>query len=137
MASEADVLARKKETSDKISTQVRTLGVGILALTWGLMVSDSAIARDMTAKLKMPLLVVGTLAIGVILLDFLQYVCSYEVARSLLNHMEENKLKEGDYPYSSALYRLQSVLFYGKQIVMAGAAFYLLYALTRFILGTR
>src|SRR2546430_2655418 len=99
MASEAEILARKKEMSDKISTQVRTLGVGILALTWGLTVSDSAIAKDITAKLKMPLLWVGTLAIGVIFLDFLQYVCSYEVARRLLNYMEANKLTVGEYDY--------------------------------------
>ena len=136
MASEADILTRKKDMSDKISTQVRTLGVGILALTWGLTVSDSAIAREMTGKLKISLLVVGTLAVGVILLDFLQYVCAYEVARRLLNLMEKQSSKDGDYDYSSPLYKLQSVLFYGKQVVLAGAAFYLLYALVRFIMGT-
>jgi hypothetical protein len=135
MASEADILARKKDMSDKISAQVRTLGVGILALTWGLTVSDSAIAKEMTAKLKMPLLWVGTLAIGVILLDFLQYVCAYEVARRLINQMEANKQTEGEYDYKSLLYKLQSVLFYGKQILLAAASFYLLYELIRFIVG--
>jgi len=135
MASEAEILARKKDMSDKISAQVRTLGVGILALTWGLTISDSAIAKEMTAKLKMPLLWVGTLAIGVILLDFLQYVCSYEVARRLINQMEANKQTEGEYDYKSLLYKLQSVLFYGKQILLAAASFYLLYELIRFILG--
>jgi hypothetical protein len=135
MASEAEILARKKDMSDKISTQVRTLGVGILALTWGLAVSDSAIAKEITVRLRMPLLWVGTLAIGVILLDFLQYVCSYEVARRLINYMEANKLTDGEYDYSSVLYRLQSVLFYGKQILLAAGAFYLIYELIRFILG--
>lgn len=135
MASEADILARKKDMSDKISAQVRTLGVGILALTWGLTISDSAIAKEMTAKLKMPLLWVGTLAIGVILLDFLQYVCSYEVARRLMNQMEANKQTEGEYDYKSLLYKLQSILFYGKQILLAAASFYLMYELIRFIVG--
>jgi hypothetical protein len=137
MASEADVLARKKDMSDKISTQVRTLGVGILALTWGLAVSDSAIAKEMTSKLRMPLLWTGTLAIGVILLDFLQYFCSHEVARLLLNRMERDKVKDAEYDYRSPLYRLQYALFYGKQILLAVTTFYLLYELIRFILGAR
>ena len=137
MATEAEILARKKDMSDKISAQVRTLGVGILALTWGLTVSDSAIAKEITAKIKMPLLWVGTLAIGVILLDFLQYVCSYEVARRLINQMEAKKQAEGEYDYKSLLYKLQSVLFYGKQVLLAAASFYLLYELIRFIVGLR
>ena len=137
MASEEDVLARKKDMSDKISTQVRTLGLGILALTWGLVVSESAIARDITKRLRTPLLCVGTLAIGVILFDFLQYACAYEVARRLLNKMEAEKSTEGYYDYSSPLWILQSVLFYAKQIVLGLAAFYLIYALICFLLATR
>jgi hypothetical protein len=137
MATKADILARKKDMSDKISTQVRTLGVGILALTWGLTISDSAIAKEMTVKLKMPLLWVGTLAIGVVLLDFLQYVCAYDVARRLLNYVEANSLAEGEYDYTSPLWILQSVLFYGKQLLLAAASFYLLFEFVRFILGTR
>lgn len=135
MASEADILARKKDMSDKISTQVRTLGVGVLALTWGIMVSDSTIAKEMTSRLRVPFLVIGTLAVLVILLDFLQYVVGYEVARRLLRDMEARKATEGEYDYGAWSYRLQSVLFYGKQLILLVATFYLLYELVRFILG--
>jgi hypothetical protein len=123
-----------KDMSDKISTQVRTLGVGILALTWGLMVSDSAIAKEMTGKLRMPLLWTGTLAILVILLDLLQYICGYQVARLLIKEMERQKKAEGEYEYTTLLYRSQSWLFYGKQLLLAVASFYLLYKLVGFIL---
>jgi hypothetical protein len=114
-----DVLDRRKEMSDKISTQVRTLSVGLLAFTWGLLVSDSALAKEMTASLKWHLLVIGGMAIVVVLLDFLQYSFGHEVALKLLRQMEVSKAKEGEYNYDDPLWRLQNWLFYAKQVLLS------------------
>ncbi len=126
MATKNNVLDRKKESSDKISAQVRTLGVGILALTWGLLASDSAIAKQMATTLRMPLLRAGTLAVLVILLDYMQYFFAHEVARLLLNQMERDGLNEGQYNYKSWPYRLMYWLFYGKQALLLLVTVYLL-----------
>jgi len=120
--------------SDKISTQVRTLSVGLLAFTWGLLVSDSALAKGMTASLKWHLLLIGGMAIVVVLLDFLQYSFGHEVARKLLRHMEVSKAEEGEYDYNDPLWCLQHRLFYAKQVVLVVATTYLLVAVVTFLL---
>jgi hypothetical protein len=105
----------------------------LLAFTWGLLISDSALAKEMTAGLKWHLLVIGALAICVVLLDFLQYSFGHEVARRLLRYMESNKLSEAGYNYEDPFYVLQGRLFYAKQIVLLAATAYLLVAIVTFL----
>jgi hypothetical protein len=134
MATEKEVLERKKETSDKVSTQVRTMGLGLLAFTWGLIISDSPLAKAIAETLKWHLLVIGFLSILTVFLDFLQYVVGYQVALRLLRSMEARGADTGDYNYESFLWRAQNWLFYAKQILLAMAASYLLIAVAVFLL---
>ena len=134
MATEKEVLERKKDTSDKVSTQVRTMGLGLLAFTWGLIISDSPLAKAIAETLKWHLLLIGFLSILTVFLDFLQYVLGYQVALRLLRSMEARGADTGDYDYKSFLWRAQNWLFYGKQILLAMAASYLLMAIIVFLL---
>ena len=133
MASEKEILDRRKEMSDKISTQVRTLGVGILALTWGLVVSDSAIAKSITAALKWHLLLIGAFAMSVILADFLQYACGHEVARRTLRKMESAHADSAQYDYRDPFWIWQTRFFYLKQITLLAATTYLLIAIITYL----
>jgi hypothetical protein len=134
MVTEKEVLERKQEMSDKISTQVRTVGIGLLAFTWGLLVSDSAIARSIAEPLKWHLLVISLLAILVVFLDFFQYVLGHETARKLIRQMERQSTGEGQYDYGSRLWKFQYYFFYAKQIGVTVAAVYLLAVILTFLL---
>lgn len=133
MASEKDILDRRKEMSDKISTQVRTLGIGILAFTWGLVVSDSAVAKGIATDLKWHLLLIGCLAIVVILADFLQYACGHQVALRTLRKMEAEGKDSAEYDYKDPFWVWQTRFFNLKQIVLIAATVYLLAAIVTYL----
>jgi hypothetical protein len=126
MATKKDVLERKKEASEKVSTQVRTLGVGVLAVTWGLLASDSVIALQIATTLRVSLMVIGVMAVIAILLDFLQFVLAHEIAKSMLVEMEAKKLQEIEYDYTKLTYRLMYGFYNWKQIVLSIATLYLI-----------
>ena len=133
MASEKDILDRRKEMSDNISTQVRTLGIGLLAFTWGLVVSDSAVAKSITSDLKWHLLLIGCLAIVVILADFLQYACGHQVALRTLRKMEADGKDSAEYDYKDPFWIWQTRFFNIKQIVLIVATVYLLAAIVTYL----
>jgi hypothetical protein len=133
MASEKDILDRRKEMSDKISTQVRTLGIGLLAFTWGIVVSDSAVAKGIAADLKWHLLLIGCLAIVVILADFLQYACGHQVALRTLRKMEADGKDSAEYDYTDPFWIWQTRFFNIKQIVLIVATVYLLAAIVTYL----
>ncbi|MGC2743821.1 MAG: hypothetical protein WA672_11580, partial [Candidatus Angelobacter sp.] len=90
MANQKDVLERLHFITDRLSTQVRTLGLGILVVTWGIFIGDSPTARDMSHGLKVPLLLAGAGSILAMLLDFLQYVAGYLDAQTTLRTLEHS-----------------------------------------------
>lgn len=117
-----DILERQKEISDKISTQVRTIALGVLALTWGTVTSDSPVAREITASFLPPFLGAGLFAVLALIFDFAQYVCSFHVARdAYLNR--DRKTNLGDYDEESEFFKWQYRLFRAKQVSTALAVF--------------
>lgn len=113
-----DILERQKETSDKISTQVRTIALGVLALTWGTVTNTSAIAQEITTHFLPALLLADLFAIFALMFDFAQYACSYQVARdAYVNRDRETNL--GDYDDESEFFKWQYWLFRLKQISTA------------------
>ena len=121
-----DVRTRLKDVSDKISAQVRTLGLGVIAFTWGLLVGDAPVAKNLAASFRWQILAIGGLAILSLLLDFLQYVAGYKNALALFTHMESAGDMEGQYDYSSFSYRVQNFCFSAKQAVLLVATGWLL-----------
>jgi hypothetical protein len=135
VANKKDVLERLHFVTDRLSTQVRTLGLGILAVTWGVFIGDSPTAKDMSHGLKVPLLLAGAGSILAMLLDFLQYVAGYLDAQTTLRTLEHSDKEDVKFDPHRLTYRLQSVLFTTKQwsltiatIMLLGAiAYYLMY----------
>jgi len=116
------ILERQKETSDKISTQVRTIALGVLALTWGTLTNSSATAEEITKHFLPMLLLADLFAILALIFDFAQYACSYQVARdAYLNRDRETNL--GDYDEESEFFKWQYRLFRAKQVSTALAVF--------------
>jgi len=99
--------------TDKLSTQVRTIALGILVFVWGLLVGQSATTLDIAKHWKWTLMGLGGAAIFVMLIDFLQYVAAYWNVSSL----EQTMGQTGEYDTSSISYKLRLNLF-GLKIVL-------------------
>jgi hypothetical protein len=104
--------------SDRISTQVRTLGISLLAITWGLIIAQPQIAGPLPDDLKKSLLIVGVLALAAIICDFLQYSVAYLNNKALLDNMEDKKLDEAAYDYTATTYKLRGFFFWAKQVLL-------------------
>ena len=86
MATQNDILAREKDVTDKISTQVRTIAVGLIVFTWSIYnASDHTLAAGMKTVLAPLFLVVDIFCIGALLADFLQYVFAKVSVENSLN----------------------------------------------------
>lgn len=123
------------EVSDRLSSQSRTLGLGLLAFTWGVLVSDAEVARQLAHARKWQLFLISLLAIAGLLLDFLHYVAAYRVAKKLIDKMDSTNASAGSYDYKSIAYKLQFVCFHGKQLILAGSAVWLLITVIWFLVG--
>lgn len=122
MPSINDVIEELQFLSDRISTQVRTIAIGLLAITWAILVGDSSFLRKLSEGLGKSLLLIALLCIFVLLLDFLQYVTSYIYVDKVRRSAEDGKTKaqtnedgsEIEYP-ESVLRMLRECFFWVKQ----------------------
>jgi len=120
-----DIIEELQFISDRISTQVRTIALGLLAIAWAILVGDSTFLRKLSEGLGKNLLLIACLSIFVLLLDFLQYVVAYIYVDQVRNAAEELKKEDSkngesneiDYPVST-LRKFRSAFFWAKQIVL-------------------
>ena len=121
--------------SDKISEQVRAVCLGILAVTWGLLVGDSGIAKAISNQLKGSLLAIGVAAIMVMVLDFLQYVAGYFDTLLIFNDAQARNATEASWDSGSFLYRMRQFCFYFKQVMLLVVVAAMLWKFGRWWLG--
>jgi hypothetical protein len=131
MPSKQDVISQLNAVTDKLSDRARTTALGVLALTWGLFIGDSAAARAITVHLKVGLLLLGAGAMLVLFLDFLQYFFGYFSTRRVLEQIESENTNEGSYDYDSWFWRLRLFFFWAKQAVLIFTVVLLLVLLGR------
>jgi hypothetical protein len=113
--------------SDRLSTQTRTIALGLLAATWALLLSESPSAKTVASSLSIHLLLIGDVCVIALLIDYFHYVSGYFVDYELLKRMEANKLDSAQFEKSDLLYKLRKYCFYGKQIfTIVGAVWFLL-----------
>jgi len=129
------VVQRLAVVTDRLSTQVRTLSIGLIAFTWGLFTGESAIAKELAQSFKKQIIVIGCLAISALLFDLLQYVAGYKVSKKLLDSMDREKLQEAEFDYRELSYRAQNWFFILKQCAVILACFWLLVRVIIYLLG--
>ena len=134
MVEKPEVIEQLNQLTDRLSTQVRTVALAVLALTWGLLIGESDVALSVTQSLKTHLLAIGAMAIVVMFMDFLQYVCGHRNTSRLLSKMEEKDLKETEYDYEALSYKCRRWLFLSKQWVLAFTVIWLLIVLGKWLL---
>ena len=130
-----DIVEELQWISDRISTQVRTLGVGLIAVTWGLLIAQPQIAGPMPEWIKKHLLISGVLALSAMVCDFLQYICAYWNSKALLSDMEAKKLQEAKYDYTALSYRSRTFFFGVKQLLVVVAYIWFLAVIIPFCIG--
>ncbi|MGA2483969.1 MAG: hypothetical protein ABSF92_12720 [Candidatus Acidiferrales bacterium] len=135
MIPKAEVLKELDVVTDRISTQVRTTAIAVLALTWGLLVGDSPTAKGIAVQLKPELVVLGAASVCVLFLDFLQYFAGYFSTKKLLEEMENTNAGEGEYNYASLYYRLRIFFFWAKQVFLIFTVVILLLVLGHWVLS--
>jgi hypothetical protein len=111
--------------TDRISSQVRTLTFGVLALVW-LFLSGNKDAPILKIGSREPLVVIAGLCIATLLLDAAQYWGMYRSARKLLRDAEAARETEAEYDERTPMRILQQVCFWAKQLLAAIAALWLI-----------
>jgi len=120
-----DVYKRLDEVSTIISTQVRTLTAGLLALTWLFLASGGDAPELPIVEDKRQLLLIAALCIASLLLDLLQYQFRYQTAFRAKEVAERARSSTATYK-KDWLYKAGDICFWGKQLVSAAAAVWLL-----------
>ena len=83
------IVARLNAVTDKLSTQVRTLSVGILVFAGGLLIGSTPINKALPEYIQLRVLCIACLAFLALLADLLQYVAGYVVAQMALQELEK------------------------------------------------
>jgi hypothetical protein len=126
LASLEKIQERLSTVSDRLSTQARTLAIGLIAFFWTILTSESSLAKKFSQSFKTQLLGVAGLAILALLFDFLHYAVGYRYANIVRKNAEESEDKEAEYDYTHPLYRMQNLCFLLKQVCVVSGSVWLL-----------
>lgn len=127
------IYANLDSASDRISTQVRTLAVGVLAVVWlFLSGSEDVAALNLTAGNRQLLTVAG-LCVLTLLIDAVQYVASYLSSNAVRKTAEKANDTDAEYDENSAMRRVQQACFWAKQVTAVLATGWLLLIIVRSI----
>ncbi len=118
MVSKTEVLSELGSVTDKLSSQVRTTAVAVLALSWGLLVGDSPVAKAISTQLRASLILLGGASVAVLFLDFLQYFAGYFSTKRVFDEIENAGATEGQYDYSGLAWGLRKFFFWAKQVML-------------------
>lgn len=119
--------------TDRLSTQVRTVALGVLALAWGLLLGDKDSSKADMLHLKWHLMVIGGFCVLVLVLDYLQYLAGYTSTRGVFRAMEAANTDKGQYDSKKFSYRLRQGLFALKQWALAVAIAWMCVTLGRWL----
>jgi hypothetical protein len=136
MPKKSAILEELNFLTDQISTQIRTVALGVLVLTWGLLIGESQTIRSLGAAAKPQLLVTGGAAILTMFLDFLQYAAGYVNAKDVLARMERDHLDDAPYDYKSWSYRLRLFFFHAKCWLLSVTVMWFLFVLGWWLLNS-
>ena len=116
-----DLYEELRFISDRISTQVRTIALSILAFCWLILAGSKDTAA--IAQRFDPWMVsrTGVLAFAALILDYLQYLFGYLNADAIRSKAEKNNQQEIEYDYSDSRYILRVVMFWLKQAAIVAA----------------
>lgn len=130
-----EIADRRKEVSGQVSTQTRTLALGLLAIGWALLTAKDGepIKLMATRAGRSPVLTAIFCALATIACDLLQYVAATSVAQDALERAEKSEQKTARYNLNSYTYRFQLLLYRGKFWCLALGSLLMLLVFIRMI----
>jgi hypothetical protein len=128
-----EVIEELRFISDRLSTQARMVALGVLAISWTILIGESAFLRKLSEELGKKLLLISALSIFVLLVDFLQYVVGYIFVNRTLKKAEAESLAETDFDRTSFMFKLRSLFFWAKQVVLIATLVIFLVVLIRYV----
>jgi hypothetical protein len=117
-----DIYARKKEASGQVSTQTRTLALGMLAISWALLTVHDEPLKSMALHVhRFWILGLAVLSVLVIVCDMFQYVAITSMAGEALTRAEASNSNPQAAKYNNNLfaYKAQAFLYRTKFIILA------------------
>ena len=129
MASEKEIVDELDFLTDRLSTQVRTTALGALAFSWGMLIGNSEVTKNLTAQLKWHLVGVCALSVLTMFLDFAQYCAGYKGTRAVQRAAERAENHQAEWDENSLYFRLRVFFFGAKMATLSATVFWLLGAL--------
>jgi hypothetical protein len=147
MATNKDICDRLDFLTDKMSTQFRTLSIGLLAFCGGVLLSKDKLSQPVPEWVQIRLIGVALGVVVTIAVDLLQLVSGYADARRVykdLNKKREDAAKrqcpaaaiaalEVEYDESKPLFRLQLILFWAKFALLGALVIWLSIFMVKFL----
>jgi hypothetical protein len=115
--------------TDRLSTEVRQISLGLLGLIWALLVGEAKLSIAVDTK---PLLVVAALSILAMVIDFIQYIAGYFASRRAWDDIRSGG--QGRYQREWWSYRIRTWSFGAKIIVSLGGTALMLGVLARLVI---
>lgn len=118
-----------KQVGDRISTQVRGIAFGLLALAW-LFLTGGDRAPTLSSPPSRTLLVwVAVVSIITLVVDYFQYLMGYLNSSSVRIAAEKAGETKIQYDYRDIRYRLRTFFFWLKQLLAMTGVVMFLYAI--------
>jgi len=121
--------------SDRISTQVRTLSLGVLAMAWLFLSKDKSAPQLSISQHEVQLAGIALLAILALVSDLVQYQIGYRYTLRHLRDAERTNATSVTYDKKDLAYKARSAFFYAKQSFVALAAGWLVLLLVLSVFG--
>ena len=111
------IISEKNFVTDRISTQVRIIAVGLLATTWSLLIGKVNIFINTIQSYRVHFILISIISVIVLMFDFLQYECKYLNIKEKIKLMNNKDLTKADYD-EDIYYKLSVVFFVTKQLTL-------------------
>lgn len=112
-----EIISEKNDVTDRISTQVRIIAVGLLATTWSLLIGKVNIFINTIQSYRVHFILISIISVIVLMFDFLQYECKYLNIKEKIKLMNNKDLTKADYD-EDIYYKLSVVFFVTKQLTL-------------------
>jgi hypothetical protein len=112
--------------SDRLSTQIRALILGVLALVWLFLSGNKDVPALTLRTHTRQLLAIAGLCVLTLLIDAIQYWASYLSSNAVRREAEKQNKAEAEYAEGSLMRCLQQGSFWAKQITAIIATAWLL-----------
>lgn len=122
-----EVMSARSSASEALSSQVKTIALGVLAIVWLLLGGTEQELSDKFACYTTPLLWIAFVCVVALLADFMQYVFALiESDFALKASLKATRSEDAGFDEGSVLRKLSVTCFIIKLVTAAAAALWLL-----------